>query len=679
MDKNYEKILEKVPESIDFSFITVKNETVRSFYLDNPTENSILFKIDNTDIYIFEPKQGVITKKHRIEIKVKIIPDSATVLIANSMITLDEKYSKIIKLSSIAKYPYLRISKNILDFGNVLIGKTREMELIINNPEKLPAKFIIAKKKAFEGKTADQFFLSHYKGEVPPGGSFLIKVKYLTVYPNYFSYETFDIRTKGGNKNRFSCLGNCLALSTHINYKNVNFGSIDLMASKTIMIRVFNESEEPTAFQFFYNNDGAFTIHVTQGLIEAKSNVRVNITFKPKETMIYYDRVFCLVKNHLLIALDLFGSCHDLLNKTKCLEQKHIDIFRYKITKGFYFSSQGNMLTKDFDVSTYFDNLNKSKKSIIRDKLSSDVIDDGFVETTNQTQLHKEMFWENSSPTRLFSSNIDSYDFRYVEFGKVSEPGIIKITNNSIEKIKLKWLLEKPINTSNLTKNYNLFSNYSSIFIISPEEIVVEAKSTVEFKVYFKPSKQEFYFFTNMICLGTLMTNYQRKDLSDKALELMTRGTIPTQTLSSLGYKTNLLKSLTSNEKQFEYFDPPVPIRVSLVGHSFPPNSQIFMPMMELTPEKEIIFPPSSVQQSMYQVLTIHNHSDTPLYFKFLSDSTNVFRVFPRCGLIPPKTFNLVCIEFCPKEINIYKFPLKVVFNHDTQNMHTVILHVFLY
>jgi hypothetical protein len=303
MEKIYEKIIDKIPDTIDFSFITVKNETQKTFFIENPSDFSILFKIDTEDVYKFEPSQFVLKKKQKVEIKVKITPELATVLIANAIITFDEKSSKVIKMSSIAKYPYLRINKNILDFGNVIIGKSKELELIINNPEKVPAKFEIRKKTNIPGKHVEQFFLSVYKGEIPPNSAFLVKVKYITNYPNFFSYETFEVITKGGNLNRFSCLGNSLALTTYINAKNVNFNSIELADSMTKLIRIFNESEVSTPYQFFHSNDGPFIIHEPQGLIEPRSNVRVNITFKPNDTIMYYDRVFCLIKNHYLFVI----------------------------------------------------------------------------------------------------------------------------------------------------------------------------------------------------------------------------------------------------------------------------------------------------------------------------------------------------------------------------------------
>ncbi len=147
------------------------------------------------------------------------------------------------------------------------------------------------------------------------------------------------------------------------------------------------------------------------------------------------------------------------------------------------------------------------------------------------------------------------------------------------------------------------------------------------------------------------------------------------KTISSLGNKTNLLNSIGQSEKIFEYFDPPYPLKISVVGHSFPPNTQIFMPMMELNPQKEIIFQPCSVLQSCYQTLMIKNNSDTPLYYKFMHDTSNVFRIYPKNGIVHSKSFNMILVEFCPSEIKSYIYPLKIIFNHDAMNMHTIFLN----
>jgi len=165
---------------------------------------------------------------------------------------------------------------------------------------------------------------------------------------------------------------------------------------------------------------------------------------------------------------------------------------------------------------------------------------------------------------------------------------------------------------------------------------------------------------------------------STKGFENLSKNTMEQKsqkTFTTMGYKSKLLKNLEKTEKNFEYFDPPIPLKINTIGHSFPPHTQIFMPMVELIPNKELIFQPSTLNQSMFHTLTVKNKSDTPLYYKFMTDISNVFRIYPKLGLIPPKSFNLILIEFCPKEIKSYSFPLKVVFNHDLHSMQTVLLH----
>lgn len=166
--------------------------------------------------------------------------------------------------------------------------------------------------------------------------------------------------------------------------------------------------------------------------------------------------------------------------------------------------------SKEFDISYLNTMMTKSlKKSLVNSKPSNEA-DEGLIDFSNQIQLHKEILWENTSDKRLFSSNSETIDFRFVESGKLSEPYIITITNNSTEKLKVKWLLDKPVITNNLTKAYNLFSQDNIIFIVTPEEAILPRKSDMEFKVFFKPNKPEYYFFCNLTCLGTLQTNYDQ-------------------------------------------------------------------------------------------------------------------------------------------------------------------------
>ena len=65
MEKTYSYIFSKIPDTIDFDFISVKNETVKTIYLENISEQSIVFKIENAEGFTFEPNQGIIPIKKK--------------------------------------------------------------------------------------------------------------------------------------------------------------------------------------------------------------------------------------------------------------------------------------------------------------------------------------------------------------------------------------------------------------------------------------------------------------------------------------------------------------------------------------------------------------------------------------------------------------------------------------
>ncbi len=197
--------------------------------------------------------------------------------------------------------------------------------------------------------------------------------------------------------------------------------------------------------------------------------------------------------------------------KPKLISQKHVDIFRYKSANGAYIPPRLGAInsSKEIDINFLNSMITKSLKKSLNGKQAVEG-DEGLIDFSNQIQLHKEILWENTSDKRIFSSNTEMIDFRFVETNKLSEPYIVILTNNSNEKLKVKWLLDKPIITNNLTKAYNLFSQENINFIVTPEEAVLPRKSNMEFKVFFKPNKPEFYFFCNLTCLGSLMTTYEK-------------------------------------------------------------------------------------------------------------------------------------------------------------------------
>lgn len=46
--------------------------------------------------------------------------------------------------------------------------------------------------------------------------------------------------------------------------------------------------------------------------------------------------MFCVVRNHQILYVDLVGTCYDVLNKPMPLMQRHVDIYRHKVIMGIH-------------------------------------------------------------------------------------------------------------------------------------------------------------------------------------------------------------------------------------------------------------------------------------------------------------------------------------------------------
>ena len=79
-----------------------------------------------------------------------------------------------------------------------------------------------------------------------------------------------------------------------------------------------------------------------------------------------------------------------------------------------------------------------------------------------------------------------------------------------------------------------------------------------------------------------------------------------TQTLNAKTAGKTLLGSMRKKkfeESLNEELDPPTCLNLRLVGHSFPPGSQPFIPMVKVSPSNKVRFPPAGVNESTYQTV----------------------------------------------------------------------------
>ena len=152
-------------------------------------------------------------------------------------------------------------------------------------------------------------------------------------------------------------------------------------------------------------------------------------------------------------------------------------------------------------------------------------------------------------------------------------------------------------------------------------------------------------------------------------------------TAKSKGASKTLLgasKSAKYADWSQEEIDPPVCLNVRLSGHSFPPSSQPFIPMIKMSNSK-IAFAPCSPNESVYQTIQLNNTSDTPVQFNIMQDTSGTFKSYPPIGQIAGKSFQLICFEFNPRQSRFYNFQAQFLFNNSSQNMQQVLLQGYCY
>ena len=95
-----------------------------------------------------------------------------------------------------------------------------------------------------------------------------------------------------------------------------------------------NNSEIDTEFEFYTDSNNIFLFSDIKGVVARNSQRKVIIEFRPRNTINYYERVYCLIRNHCLLYVDLIGTCYDLLIRPLPLLQQHIDTFRKRVIEG---------------------------------------------------------------------------------------------------------------------------------------------------------------------------------------------------------------------------------------------------------------------------------------------------------------------------------------------------------
>ena len=216
---------------------------------------------------------------------------------------------------------------------------------------------------------------------------------------------------------------------------------------------------------------------MTEGVVKAHASQRIIITFSPQRTGNYYERIFCLVKNHKVLYVDLLGTCYDVLTKPIPLSQRHIDTYRHKVIMGAHRKVQA--AHKEIEAA---------EDSLMDSGLDVDLHLEIPIDDPNQVVLHKEMLLSSSANTRDLRLSEESINFNFTENGRISESKQLTLENKFGFPINIDWTLLPVLNktTGQMVKNP---------FKVLPAQKELAANSSFVFNVDFAPYEPDSYFF----------------------------------------------------------------------------------------------------------------------------------------------------------------------------------------
>ena len=183
-----------------------------------------------------------------------------------------------------------------------------------------------------------------------------------------------------------------------------------------------------------------FSFSKLEGTVAAHSSQRIIITFLPLETVNYYERIFCIVKNHKILYLDLIGTSYDILSKPLPLMQRHVDIFRHKVIMGIH----NRPVRKAITNQSAFQLGGTSRTELPGIAAFEEDVEINLeipIDDPNQTVLHKEMMLEMSAKGRDVTIRENFLDFGFCEYNRLSEVQSIAVANSFPFDIEVKWVL----------------------------------------------------------------------------------------------------------------------------------------------------------------------------------------------------------------------------------------------
>nr|XP_046260401.1 cilia- and flagella-associated protein 65 isoform X2 [Scatophagus argus] len=600
----------EVPDSVLLPLCAVQHSSHTTFHLRNVSKLQTCFQWECAPPFQLRPEQGLLKPGQECHITVVFQPQEALVYQQQAFCRFGEDMDKAesccaVLLEGLAKYPCLQLRSPgakdkkqdcgpVLHFGSVVVGQNLQKHFDIFNPSPVTASFSLSRLSNLVPLLGSEFSCDVTKGKVAPGGSLRVMVTYTPAVVDTVSIEYLSLKCRGALKETLLKLsGNCVGPKVSLSSSVVDFGCVDEGGAVVQTVELINSSPAEAIYQWDIDCNGhsVFNIQPASGTVRPHSHTTLKAVYRPTQPIAHHRRVACLILHRDPMFLDLIGTCHSELQQPAILKPEHLVLYKLQ-----WYRRQDLVDTPSISEQGDRQGVIGPLEELHQRPESAGVASRTPMEEYYQSCLG--WFDPLSSSSALSSPHVSVVPGELLFNHKMSSSlstsstssHSVSITNHTKGKLSLVWTAAQ-----------------DSPFSVSPFSCDLAPLKSTSFRVNYDPKQLNTLHAAQLECFAYYKDNHHMEE---------------------------------------RLLCPPWCVTVRVIGHSFQPGKDHFIPCCSLKPSR-VVFPALSVLS--YRMVLLQNSGDLPLTF-CLDHSSNPslaesVSVVPSCGLIQPGNHQILTLR----------------------------------
>ncbi|KAK2906267.1 cilia- and flagella-associated protein 65 [Channa argus] len=605
----------EIPDSVLLPLCAVQYSSHTTFRLRNLSKLHTCFQWVCEAPFQLSPEQGLLKPSQECHITVVFQPQEALVYQQHAYCRFGEdgdkaKSSCTVLLQGLAKYPYLQLRTAstkeekqqctaVLHFGSVAVGQSLQKQFEIFNPSSVTASFSLSRLSPGVPLFGEEFGCDVTSGKLAPGESQQATVTYCPAVVDTVSVEYLSLKCRGALKESpLKLTGTCIGPKASLSSSVVDFGCVEEGGIVTQTVELVNSSPAEAIYQWDLDCNGhsVFRIQPTSGTVKPHSQTTLKAFYRPTQPIAHHRRVTCLILHRDPLFLDLIGTCHSELQQPVILRPEHLVLYK------LYWYRRQDPPDGLSEVHSDQQGMNSTMEEKSNQRQDSAAV-------VPRTAM--EEFYQSSLGCMdpLFSSSFLSFTHMSVvpnellfnhkvpssSFTSLTSCQFVSITNHTRGKLRVVWTVAQ-----------------DSPFAVSPSACDLAPLKSTSFGVTYDPKQLNSVHGAQLECFAFYKDNHP---IDEQLLCL------------------------------------PWCATVRVIGHSFQPVKEHFIPCCSLEPPR-VVFPGLSALS--YRTVLVRNNSDLPLTFCLDQSSnpalTESVAVIPKCGLIRPGDHQILTLRAMPTE-----------------------------